>query len=108
MRIEIIPKWAVYLRTLPKKKSMTAVCEQSEWNAMELERPGYHQLIQGDIASETEAEKLARGNQNAGIPNQTPSPSGGPFAGQPLQPSGSTPERRNCATRTMRRSPSLA
>jgi len=71
MRIEKIPTWAVYLRTLRNKPSMKAVCEQSEWDAMELARPGYHQLIQGSIATETEAETLARGNPNAGLPSAT-------------------------------------
>jgi hypothetical protein len=37
-----------------------AVCEQSEWDAMELARPGYHHLIRGGIVTEVEAETLAR------------------------------------------------
>jgi hypothetical protein len=40
---------------------MNAVCEQSEWDAMELARPGYHTLVKAHIANEAEAEKLARG-----------------------------------------------
>jgi hypothetical protein len=38
-----------------------AVCEQSEWDEMELQRPGYHKLLRAGIASETEAELIARG-----------------------------------------------
>jgi hypothetical protein len=61
MRIQKKALWAVYLVTLHNKPpGMKAVCEQSEWEAMELARPGYHQLIQGRIATETEAEALAR------------------------------------------------
>ena len=51
----------VYLMTLHRKPAANAVCEQAEWDAMEQERPGYHTLIRGGIASEPEAERLARG-----------------------------------------------
>jgi len=64
--------WVVYQMTvrgpLPGAR---AVCRQSEWDAMELAKPGYHTLIQAGIGTETEAEKLARGtsgdNRNKGI-----------------------------------------
>jgi hypothetical protein len=57
--------WVVYLVTMRGKPSgMAAVCEQSEWNAMERAQPGHHKLIRGEIASEGEAEQLAR-NQPA-------------------------------------------
>jgi hypothetical protein len=58
---ETTVSWVVYLMTTHKKPSgMKAVCEQSEWDAMELARPGYHVLVRGGIASEVEAETLAR------------------------------------------------
>jgi hypothetical protein len=38
----------------------SAVCEQSEWDAMEKERPGFHTLVRSGIANEGEAEQLAR------------------------------------------------
>jgi hypothetical protein len=38
-----------------------AVCEQSEWDEMELARPGYRTLLLKGITSEADAEKLARG-----------------------------------------------
>lgn len=61
MQQEIGP-WVVYLMTLHKGAARVhAVCEQAEWNAMEVARPGYHQLIRGNIRSEREAELLARG-----------------------------------------------
>ena len=53
--------WVVYLMTLHGKHSgVNAVCEQSEWDALELSRPGYHTLVQAGIASESEAERIAR------------------------------------------------
>jgi hypothetical protein len=54
--------WVVYKMPLHKNPAgVNAVCEQSEWEAMELARPGYHTLIQAGITSEGEAERLARG-----------------------------------------------
>jgi hypothetical protein len=54
--------WVVYKMTLHGKPlGMNAVCEQSEWDAMERAQPGYHTLIRAGIASEGEAERLARG-----------------------------------------------
>jgi hypothetical protein len=44
-----------------KTNGMKAVCEQTEWDAMEKAKPGQYHLIQGGIASESEAELLARG-----------------------------------------------
>ncbi len=60
--------WVVYLMTVGKHGGMRAVCEQTEWNAMELARPGYHQLIQGGFTSEVEAELLARGDSGTSKP----------------------------------------
>ncbi len=55
--------WVVYRMTLPKQAvSGNVVCEQSEWDAIEKAQPGYHTLIHSGIASEQEAERLARGN----------------------------------------------
>ena len=54
--------WVVYKMTVRgNPDGMKAVCEQSEWEAMELAQPGYHTLIQAGIANEAEAERLARG-----------------------------------------------
>ena len=39
---------------------MIAVCEQSDWDKMDLARPGYHTLVRGGFTNECEAEKLAR------------------------------------------------
>jgi hypothetical protein len=62
MKIEKPVAWVVYQMTMPGKYTgMNAVCEQSEWEAMELARPGYHTLIRSGIQEESEVEKLARG-----------------------------------------------
>ena len=57
--------WVVYVMTLHGKAvGNNAVCEQSEWDEMEAARPGYHTLVKAGIASEAEAEQLARsGNE---------------------------------------------
>jgi hypothetical protein len=53
--------WVVYRMTIHGKVSgMNAVCEQCEWDAMELAQPGHHALIQAGITNEAEAERLAR------------------------------------------------
>jgi hypothetical protein len=54
--------WVVYKMTVHgKSEQVNAVCEQSEWDAMELARPGYHTLVRAHITDESEAERLARG-----------------------------------------------
>jgi hypothetical protein len=54
--------WVVYKMTLHgKAEQVNAVCEQGEWDAMELARPGYHTLVRAHITDESEAERLARG-----------------------------------------------
>jgi hypothetical protein len=54
--------WVVYKMTIAGKHTgINAVCEQSEWDAMELARPGYHTLVRSGIADAGEAERLARG-----------------------------------------------
>ena len=62
MSTQKIVSWVVYKMTTPKQpEGMNAVCEQSEWDAMERARPGYHTLIRSGITTEGEAERLARG-----------------------------------------------
>lgn len=56
-----IVTWVVYEKLIHGKPSgMNAVCEQSEWDAMEVTQPGIHTLIRAGITNEGEAEKLAR------------------------------------------------
>jgi hypothetical protein len=62
MKAEQTASWVVYQMTVyGRGDPMNAVCEQTEWDAMERARPGFHKLILAGIATEAEAEKLARG-----------------------------------------------
>jgi hypothetical protein len=61
--------WVVYKMTIHGKPTeFNAVCEQGEWDAMELARPGYHTLVRDGITNEGEAERFARGT--AGDPRR--------------------------------------
>jgi hypothetical protein len=53
--------WVVYQKAIQGETAVNAVCEQAEWDAMERDCPGRHTLLQAGIASEPEAERLARG-----------------------------------------------
>ncbi len=60
-KIAEVMSWVVYRMTMHgKPRGMNAVCEQSEWEAMECAAPGYHKLILAGITNEGEAERLAR------------------------------------------------
>lgn len=63
MRItEVCHAWVVYRMTMPKNViGGNVVCEQREWDALELARPGLHTLLHTGLKTEQEAEKLARG-----------------------------------------------
>jgi hypothetical protein len=53
--------WVVYRMTMKGKTSgMGTVCEQAEWEALELAQPGHHTLVQRGITNEGVAERLAR------------------------------------------------
>ncbi len=54
--------WVVYkMAVRGNPDGMNAVCEQGDWDAMELAKPGQHTLIRAGITNEGEAERLARG-----------------------------------------------
>jgi hypothetical protein len=60
-KTEEVVSWVVYLKAVLNNAGVRAVCEQAEWDAMELANPGHHTLIRGGIRNEAEAERLARG-----------------------------------------------
>jgi hypothetical protein len=61
--------WVVYRRTLHGKLvGVNAVCERSEWDALERAQPGYHTLVQAGFTNEGEAEQLARNTPVGGVP----------------------------------------
>lgn len=69
MRAERITAWVVFQTgAAGKKESRNAVCSQPEWDAMELERPGFNTLIRSQIGNEGEAERLARDLQTPPAP----------------------------------------
>jgi hypothetical protein len=62
MRHAQIVSWVVYRMPIKRHpEGLNAVCEQTEWDAMQLGRPGYYTLIREGMTNECEAEKLARG-----------------------------------------------
>lgn len=64
--------WVVYEMTLQNKPTGTnAVCEQTEWDALELAQPGHHKLIQAGILNEGVAERLARGTSGDPRPRKS-------------------------------------
>lgn len=61
-RTEECVSWVVYRMIQGKTSGMHAVCEQSEWEAMEVSQPGHYTLILAGITNEGQAERLARSN----------------------------------------------
>jgi hypothetical protein len=69
MKILLPGSWVVYQRILKgHPNGINAVCAKAEWDAMEAEQPGRHTLIKSGIASEGEAERLARGTSGDSKP----------------------------------------
>ena len=61
--------WVVYIMPVHGRNELIrAVCEQSEWDAMERATPGARTLVREGIASEGEAEVLARGTSGDRVP----------------------------------------
>lgn len=56
--------WVVYRRATTHKRKRSesnAVCEQSEWDAMERAEPGVRALVRAGFEHEADAERHARG-----------------------------------------------
>jgi hypothetical protein len=54
--------WVVYsVKIRGRPLVVNAVCERGEWAALERAQPGHFTLVRAGIASEGEAERLARG-----------------------------------------------
>ena len=61
MRMPKTVSWVVYQTpTRIKPGVVHAVCDDREWDTLTTGRPGYYTLVQSGIASEGEAEMLAR------------------------------------------------
>jgi hypothetical protein len=60
--------WVVYGAAIRGKATgLAAVCDQGEWEAMELAVPGGQTLIKAGIATEGEAEQFARATPAAPV-----------------------------------------
>lgn len=60
--------WVVYMVAgFKNAEGRSAVCEQSEWERMEQQKPGHYTLIRSGITNEGEAERLARGTSGDGF-----------------------------------------
>jgi hypothetical protein len=57
---KVVVGWVVYKSRHAGEHGPNAVCEQAEWDAMELADPGAQTLLRSGIASEPQAEALAR------------------------------------------------
>jgi hypothetical protein len=60
--------WAVYEVVQGKQAGRRVMCSQSQWEALASSQPGANVLIQGGIAGENDAEKLARGTSGDAKP----------------------------------------
>ena len=80
----LVESWVIYRATLRGQAGgPNAICEQAEWDAMEREQPGFHTLIRSGIASEGEAERLARGTSGDPVPRR---PGGQRMPQNPAEP----------------------
>jgi hypothetical protein len=60
-RTSHVGPWVVYQVTRKGQPTgNNVVCEQAEWDALEVEQPGVHKLVMGGFANEGEAERHAR------------------------------------------------
>lgn len=57
---KVVEGWVVYKSKHAGPGGSNAVCELGEWAEMEAANPGEQTLVQTGIASEAEAERLAR------------------------------------------------
>lgn len=71
--------WVVFEAAIPGMQGVSrGVCRQDEWDEMEAARRDRHTLLRSGIATEPEAERLARGK--AAVP---PTPEPMPFGSAP-------------------------
>ena len=75
MRVRKVESWVVYQRVLKGQAAgINAVCEAGEWEAMLAAQPGLLTLVRSVIASEGEAERLARGTSGDRPPRNEHTP----------------------------------
>lgn len=70
MRTQPSKRWVVYrVSTKGSAEAVNAVCSESEWAELELDRPGKHTLLSSGIESEAVAARLARGSSGDTVPS---------------------------------------
>jgi len=57
---KVVVGWVVYKSRHAGEHGPNAVCEQEEWEEMESADPGAQTLLRSGVATEAEAEALAR------------------------------------------------
>jgi hypothetical protein len=57
---KVVLGWVVYKSRYAGEHGPNAVCSQTEWDAMESAEPGAQTLLRSGVATEAEAEQLAR------------------------------------------------
>jgi hypothetical protein len=57
---KLLGAWVVYKSRLAGDHGPNAVCAQADWDALQRAEPGLHTLLRSGVASEAEAERLAR------------------------------------------------
>lgn len=68
-KTHFVESWVVYQAIVNGQAvGPKMMCEQAEWAALELARPGANQLIKSGITNEGEAERLARGTAGDPVP----------------------------------------
>jgi len=81
-RQKAVSGWGIYKPQVSGPgPGAVAVCEQEEWDAMELAEPGRHALLHSGIASEALAEAMARELQGSGTAKAGASKAGASKAG---------------------------
>ena len=71
MRTTRQQSWCVYETTLKGRAEATrSVCESGEWEAMSAAKPGLYTLVMAGIATEGEAERMARGKSGDAAPRK--------------------------------------
>ncbi len=71
-KVQTFSAWVVYRMNVEGKPTgPTGVCGQEEWAVMEATQFGQHTLIRGGIATEKEAEQVARGTSGDGFSSRS-------------------------------------
>ena len=52
--------WVVYCLT-DRNAPGNLVCQRQEWDEIQVRRPGVYELVEGEIATEADADRIARG-----------------------------------------------